>query len=430
MIEFSVLHFIIPAILLLLLLVILFAGKFGVIQLDWTNSARLRELKKNRQDAADSMEKAALEAIITPCQALSSKWILREADLHIADKTHLLIESIARAYHPQSSHPVEEARIRRVLQAFIDLQNRLLALTACKGIHAATQFRINHALVLSRAWKLKEKWKKSPAVQFLERHRLFTLARWVIFAVRCVDLTFWVIKMLSYILQDIVFKVFLIRWYLIVGDLAIQVYRDQEKEPDVRPEDLLEDLDTMPEADSPPTDQLPDAIKTIAQTSRKNILFHAWSLDWKSAKEIYICLVEDIARVHHPKSKDPLYEARLYDLLTAGVRLSEKIGTIQTYPFLNKFLDLRIAHVWMVKDTADYLVSSQVLAWVRQYKLTYIFKYAVLLFKVVKRGNPALLFKDFALTLAGEGCKRWIYLYLHDKLSLEAHRIYATDREH
>lgn len=214
-----------------------------------------------------------------------------------------------------------------------------------------------------------------------------------------------------------------------MGELAIQVYRDQEKEPDIQTEDLLEDLNSMPEMDNPMMADLPEEILKISESSRDDILFHSWSVEWKKAKGIYIQLVEDIARTHHPQSKQPIYEAKLFDLLMGGVRFSEKIAAIQNIAFFNKLLDLRIAHVMIVKDTADYLMRSQALSWIREYKLTYIFKYAFLLFKVIRRGNPALLFQDFVLTLAGEGFKRWLYLYLHDRITIEANSVYQENAD-
>jgi len=283
-------------------------------------------------------------------------------------------------------------------------------------------------VLLSRAWKLKEEWKEWRAVKFLTRHGLYPLFHWVFYLIRWLDLTFWAIRMMAFILQDVIFKVFLVRWYLIVGELAIQVYRDQEKEPDIQPEDLLEDLNSMPEMENPMMADLPDEILRISDSSRDDILFHSWSVKWKKAKGIYVRLVEDIAQAHHPQSKQPIYEAKLFDLLMGGVRFSEKIAAIQTFPFFNKLLDLRVSHVLMVKDTADYFMNNQALAWVREYKLTYIFKYAFLMFKVIRRGNPALLFQDFVLTLAGEGFKRWLYLYLHDRITIEANTVYQENR--
>ena len=211
MIDTSTWNLFIPAILLLGLLVILLARGFGVIKLEWLNIKSMKEMRKLRQETGDPLHKGALEAILVHCKILNSKWILRESDLSILENTYTLVEKIARSYHPKSSHPVEEARIRWVLQAFMDLKNRLLVLTTWKGVHAVTQFRIHHILLLSRAWKLKEEWKEWKAVKFLTRHGLYPIFQWVFYLIRWLDLTFWAIRMMAFILQDVIFKVFLVR---------------------------------------------------------------------------------------------------------------------------------------------------------------------------------------------------------------------------
>jgi len=426
MVDLFSLNLIVPGTLLLLLLIVLMARGFGVIKLDWLNSKWLRELKKAQVTEEDPIRQDALEAIIIHCKTLNSKWILRESDLNILENTYGLIQEIAVFYHPNSRNPIEEARIRWVLEAFMELKNRLLALTAWRGVHAVTQFRIHHVVLLSRAWKLKEEWKEWRFAKFLDKYKLLPLFKWVFFLIRWMDLTFWMIRMMSYIIQDIVFKVFLVRWYLIVGDLAIQVYRDQEKEPEIRAEEILEDLSSIPEEESPLIEDLPYKIQEISRVSKNDILFHTWSVEWEKAKKIYYRLIEDIARNYYPQSSNPIHEAKLFDLLMGGARFSEKIAAIQNFPFLNKLLDLKVSHAMMVKDTAEYISNNQGLAWVRKYKLTYIFKYSFLLFRVVRRGNPALLFQDFAVTLASEGCKRWFYLYLHEKITIEANSVYEV----
>ena len=151
-------------------------------------------------------------------------------------------------------------------------------------------------------------------------------------------------------------------------------------------------------------------------------------MEWTTVKGIYVNLVKKIAHAYNPKAEQPIYEAKLSELLTSGARFSEQIAAIQTYPFLNKVLDLRIKHALIAKDTTDFLENNQVLSWVKKHKLTYIFKYSLLLFKVVEKKHPALLFKDFAFTLAGEGCKRWFYLYLHERITLEANVLYRKSQ--
>ena len=424
MFDISFWKFILPGVALLLLVFILLARGFGVIKLEYLNLKWLRELKAFKLHTDDPAYKGALVAIISYCQVLNSKWVLEESDLDILENTYQLVKKIACSYHPDSKHPLEEARIRWVLNAFMELKKHLLVITTWQGIHAATQFRIRHVVTLSRAWKLKRSWKESKALLFLEKYGLFPFFKWFFFIIRCVDLTFWATKMIVYVIQDIVFKVFLVRWYLIIGELAVQVYSDRAKDPDTQPETILEDLHSISESEDSQIKNLPEKIKKVAELSRNEILYHTWSVEWTTVKGIYVNLVKKIAHAYNPKAAQPIYEAKLSELLTSGARFSEQIAAIQTYPFLNKVLDLRIKHALIAKDTTDFLENNQVLSWVKKYKLNYIFKYSLLLFKTVERKHPAFLFKDFAFTLVGEGCKRWFYLYLHDRITLETDSVY------
>ena len=82
---------------------------------------------------------------------------------------------------------------------------------------------------------------------------------------------------------------------------------------------------------------------------------------------------------YHPNSEQAIYEVKLSELLASGLHLSEQISTIQTYPFINKILDLRVSHALMTRDASVFLTNNQVLSWVRKHKLRHIFKYSVLL---------------------------------------------------
>jgi len=399
---------------------------FGVIKLRYLNFKWLYKFKQSMQGADDLKKKEALITIINYCQSLNSKWVLDESDLHFSNNTSQLIKKIACAYHPNSKTPLEEARIRCVLNAFMGLRNHLFALTTFKGIRAITQFRIRHILILSRARKAMKSWQQWKIFIFLNDHGLYPLFRWLFFIIRCLDLTFWAMKMATYILQDIVLKMFLVKWYLVVGELADQVYSDKVENPEIPIESILDDLDSIPEPGNQSKDALPKKIKLISEVSRDEILYHTWSVEWGKVKGIYINLINNIAHEYHPNSEQPIYEVKLSELLASGLYLSGQIASIQTYPFVNKILDLRVSHVLITKDAANFLTNNQVLSWVRKHKLGYIFKYSLLLFKVIQKKHPALLFKDFAFTLTGEGCKRWFYLYLHDRLTIEVNTLYKV----
>ena len=419
----SILEFFIFGIFFSTLILILIKG-FGLFKINYANLKWLQKIKQLTKDTDDTKKKEALLATINHCQNLNSKWLLEESDLKFLNNTLLLIKKIAYAYHPSSQAPIEEARIRSILNAFIELKTHLLTLTTHKGIQAITQFRIRHILILSRAWKAKESLKQSKIILFLYKHGLYPLLGWLFLIIRCLYLTFWAMKMTSFILQDIVLKVFLVRWYLVVGELANQVYSDKFVNSEIPIESILDGLDEITEPQNLSKDKLPKNIKEISETSRNEILYHTWSVEWIKVRSIYINLINSIAQEYHPDSEQPIYEVKLFELLTTGLYLSEQIAAIQNYRFVNKILDLRVSHALMTKEATGFLMNSQVLFWVKKYKLGHIFKYSLLLFKVIQKKHPALIFKDFAFTLAGEGCKRWLYLYLHDRITEKTNTLY------
>ena len=60
----------------------------------------------------------------------------------------------------------------------------------------------------------------------------------------------------------------------------------------------------------------------------------------------------------------------------------------------------------------------------RKYKVGTAVKYTALIYKAFKKSHPGILFKDAALVLAREAGKRWVLVYLHDKIAVEADWVY------
>ena len=422
----SILEVFILGVTLLILGLILFRGH-GVARLRYLNFIWLCKFKQSSKNTCDNKKKEALATIINYCNGLNSKWLLDESDLDFSNNTYQLVKKIACAYHPHSKAPMEEARIRCLLGAFMELRNQLLALITFRGVQTITRFRIRHVLILSRAWKTKDSGKQWKIASFFNNHEIYPLFRWFFSITRFLDLTFWATKRISYILKDIVLKILLMRWYLVIGELAIQVYSDNKKTSEIQIESILGGLCAIPELDNQSKNNLPNKIKKISEDSRDQILYHTWSVEWIKVKEIYINLIKNIAKEYHPNSEIPIYEAKLSELLAVGLHLSEKISAIQTYPFVNKILDLRVSHAIVTKDAVDFLSNNQMLSWIKKYKLGYIFKYSLLLFKVIQKKHPGLIFRDFGVILVGEGCKRWFYQYLHDEITKEANTLYQAN---
>lgn len=395
---------------------------FGLLKISWLNFARLKELEKQKLESKDPLKQKALQAVIEHCQSLRSKWILEEPDLKIAEKTQHLARKIASVYHPQSKNPLAEVRLGGLLEAFLELKNRIVALSEMQGVRQFTQFRLRHVRYLSRAWEKKEQWQQSKVGQAVARYKLAILLQWVYLLIRFLDLTFWMFKMAGYIVHDIVLKILLLRWYLTIGELTIRMYRDPAQESDLDADELLSQLSSIPEAEDPAT--LTAGAKEIADRSRKSLLFNMGSVNWDQVKEIYFHLVTDLASHYYPEAEEPLYEVRLYHLMIGVSRLSDQVASIRDQPVLNKLLNIRVSHIMLAKDAMDFLRESELGAWLKKYPVGRFVKISRLLYRTVRKKHPGVLFKDFALFVAKETAKRWLYIYLHDKIALEANHAY------
>ena len=395
---------------------------FGLFKIGWLNFSRLQDLEKQRRETKNRARQKALVAVIEHCRALRGQWILKESDLEIAENTRYLAEKIASIYHPQSDAPLMEARLGKLLEAFLELKNRIRVFSELKGVRAFTQFRLRHVHYLSQAWQKKKQWQQSAVGRAFARYKVARLFRWLYFLIRWMDLTFWMFKMLGYFLHDIVLKILLIRWYLTLGELAVGVYAERSAEPEFEADDLLAQLDSIPDQEIPT--ELPPGPRAIAEASRKKLMFQMSSLEWNQAKEIYFSLVNDIAGCHYPEAKEPLYEVKLYPLMMAVSRLSEEVASIREQPVLSRLLGVRVSHLLLAKDAMDFVRESELGGWLKKYPVGRFLKVSRLLYQTVKKKHPGFLFKDFAFFLVKEAGKRWGYVYLHDRIALEANHAY------
>jgi len=405
-------------------LAVLVVKGYGLLQVRWLNISRLRNLQQRSTDTSDPIERLSLNAITERCEALRGRWVLGEADLELIKNTRSLVQQIAELHHPQSTQPLAEARIEKILNAFLEMKTHILQLTRLRGIREWTRFRLRHLVWLSEAWARKTQWEQTPTVKTVRRFKLIPIVKWIYTALRSLDLVFWSLKMTTFFLYDIVFKVFLIRWTLLVGETAIRVYSDRGQDEDISPEELLEDMGALPEHIEYEESGLMGEVKERVDASRNALLFHMGTMSWQEARQRYDDLVKEIARVHHPQAERPLYEARLYDLLIGFSRFAEQMVNLNTKPVINKMLKLRLSHLLKVKDATNWALENQLVDLARKYKIGTAVKYSTLIYKAFKKGHPGILFKDAALVLAREAGKRWVLVYLHEKIAVEANWVY------
>lgn len=411
------------AVLVCVLAVLVVKG-YGLLQVRWLNISRLRNLQQRASATSDPIERLSLNAITERCEVLRGRWVLGEADLSLIENTRSLVQQIAELHHPQSAQPLAEARIEKILNAFLEMKTHIVQLTRLRGIREWTRFRLRHLVWLSEAWARKTQWEQTPTVKTVRRFKLIPIVKWIYTALRSLDLVFWSLKMTMFFLYDIVFKVFLIRWTLLVGETAIRVYSDRGQDEDISPEELLEDMGALSEHKEFEESGLTGEVKERVDASRNALLFHMGTMNWQEARQRYDDLVKEIARVHHPQAERPLYEARLYDLLIGFSRFAEQVVHLNTKPVINKMLKLRLSHLLKVKDATNWALENQLVDLTRKYKIGTAVKYSTLIYKAFKKGHPGILFKDAALVLAREAGKRWVLVYLHEKIAVEANWVY------
>jgi hypothetical protein len=314
-----------------------------------------------------------------------------------------------------------------LLDAFLDLRKRLAALAAARGTQTLARLRLRHIVLLSKAWKKKREWEASRAVRFVEKFKIRVLADWLWSIYRCLDTSFWIAKMLRYAFYDLAFRILLIGWYLAAGELACAVYREKTPVTDADAENIVSRLEDLPEPEEPAAADLPENARAAAAVSRKDILFKWRELEWREAGTTYERLIGDIARLYHPLSENPLYEARISRLLAGAARFAEAVGSLRNHPPIDKTLNLRVRHVLWAKDAADSLANNPLAAWLKKYRLGKILKASSLVYKTIRKRSPAVLLKDIVFSLLKEGAKRWLCLFLHAKIAREANAVYQED---
>ncbi len=398
----------------------------GILKIRWMNKKQTTRLKERFHFSKDPQKKKALFISLQHAEALKSRWFLKEEDLFIGVNTRSLVEEIARIFYPKSKEPLNEARIGQSFQVFLEIQMNIQSLIKIKGIQSLTQFRIRHLVVLVKALQKKRQWEESSFGKAVSKYKVIFVLKWVYKLVRCLDLVFWLLTMFKHAIDIFIFKTLLLRWYLMVGEWALQVYGEHQEEPKLPKDDVLEELDDLPSANREVDANFPEGLSQLISPSRKRILFSPRPMPWGEIRQLYVQLVEDVAQYYYPESEKPLQEARVYDLILALAEFSEQIVALKNKPVIQKILDLRYSHILKVKESADKILNSEMMELVKKYRLGQAVKYSTLIYKTFKKGHPGILFRDFAFTFVREALKRWIYVYLHEKISLEANKVYQV----
>ena len=361
----------------------------GIFCLWRSMDARQKQFEHRKCENISFQESQALEVVLETCSRYQGKKLFYEEGLRFLPDTLRLISQVATIYYPDEKAPMEKARIGNVLSAFLEVNRQILEMLEIPGLERLTQFRLREVMPGFEANKKNSGPSFVPAF-FKLRVRLMTVrALWV-------------------------------QWMLFVGESAIKVYGEHLADEIPEPETLLDEMDQLQDETDP---SLPDEVREIVETSRKNVLFSLKPLPWAEVKSLYISLAENIARVWHPQSSAPLYEVRVYDLLKSGYL--EWVGNLSRKPVLNKMLGLRLSYLIKAREVAVPFAESKLFDWAKKYQVGRAAKWSKTIFKTLQKKQPAILFRDVAMGIVKEGGKRWLILYLHGKIANETNKLYT-----
>ncbi len=356
----------------------------GIFKLWRFMDARQKQFQQRRGVSPE--EGKALELVLETCSACRKGNISCQEEI-LPDTLHL-VSRLAAIYHPDEKKPLEKARIGNVLATFLETNRRILEMLELPGLERLTQFRLREVVpgVASNKNNADPSW-----VPAFFRLRVMRALR--------------------------------VQWLLLVGEAAIQVYGEHRSDEIPEPEILLDEMDQLQEEKER---SLPDKVHDIVEASRKNILFSVKPLPWAEVKLLYISLAKNIAQVWHPESSAPLYEARVYDLLNTLADYLEWAGQLSQKPVLNKMLGLRVSHLTGAREVAIPFTDNKLFDWVQKYQVGRAAKWSRTIFKTLQKKQPAILFRDVVIGVVKEGGKRWLILYLHDKIADETNKLYKV----
>jgi len=347
-----------------------------------TNSQKEKQAIQETLNACDELQKANLE-----------EWNFKA-------ETFSLIEKVACIYHPDATAPMEQACLGDICDAVHEANQKVLNIIRLPRINCVTQFRVIQVFEnLNKS--LGNKNNNSQKTSLLRHYFLGPL------------FLIW---------QKKIVRSLLTQWILLIGEGAIKVYRNNIGEGEVEAENILNDWDDLQDE---PELFLPENVKQIAESSKKKVLFSTTVLSWKQAGQIYFGLANEIARYYNSESSYPLYEVRIFDLLKSAAESLEGIGRLRQKPVLNKLLKIRISQLTKAREITVPLGKNKVFEWTNKFQVGRIAKWSQTLYRTIQKKQPGILFRDVAFGLITEGGKRWLVLYFHDKIAVEANKLYS-----
>lgn len=139
-------------------------------------------------------------------------------------------------------------------------------------------------------------------------------------------------------------------------------------------------------------------------------------------KEIIFNMMNEIASQFYPKSKRPLSELSLDELILLNKYILTKLEEILSKPILRAFRGIKLSHVLMIIETKNNIDNSKTVKTVKKYKLQ---KVGEVLINVVGILNPAKWFKKLVIDPTINILLNQVLLTCIDYVGEETYKVYS-----
>lgn len=157
------------------------------------------------------------------------------------------------------------------------------------------------------------------------------------------------------------------------------------------------------------------------QLVKKNIRYSSESAS-KLTTQISYDLVEEISRYFFPKSKYPMLELSVHELLDLTRYISERVEELLDKPVLRNMKNIRVIQIVQLYERKKYLSDSGVGKVVKKYKVGRVLKYGGMVLNAV---NPVYWFRKLVINTSIDAMTRKVCAVVVGIVGEETTKVYS-----
>jgi hypothetical protein len=394
--------------------------------LSWKKSLK-KEIKKlqRRSTEATGPAKQAVGIIENRCKEIFSSFSPEVSELQDLPK---FIKSIAACYHPQSDQPELQMTISSLLNSLDKSLGRFDQILQRAGFKRLRGVNIRH-ITGARQWYLRLSASHVYKWYFRHHNKIRRISQFRLFLFY--DPFMWLAYLSNRLTLLLLIKYLMVDLYLYFGNLAAEVYADQEDDREINgaQEDLEKTLEKLDSLEDKQNHQLDPAIQEIRNRliGLTAILTSNPTLsDCKSA--VYHAAMI-ISIKYFPESDTPLPEAALGPLLERSRNWIAKLSKGEDYLLIRRFYQVRLDTLYRAKNVSDLILPKALKIIVEKTYATYGWvKWPLKVYRWAKKRSPWIIALNLGWFAAKKASIAYILGNTFDRTCEELEIVYHQSR--